>query len=191
MLEKLPHAVGAALRGIGPGLEKTIYYGGDVATAAETIRVTSSAFDDGMPIPARYTEDGDKVSPPIAWTGVPSDALAIAILIEDADSPTPQPLVHLIAWDLAGRDGELPEAGLKSKGADGDAHALGKNSFLSAEYLPPDPPTGHGPHRYVVQVYALDRALKLSGTPGRGALLDAMRGHVVAKGVLTGTYERP
>jgi Raf kinase inhibitor-like YbhB/YbcL family protein len=191
MLEKLPHAVGHALQGLGPGLEATIYYGGDVAAVPGTIKVSSEAFADCSPMPARYTEDGEKVSPPLAWSDVPPEAKAVVLLVEDADSPTPHPLVHAIVWDLPGTDGSLPEAGLKSKGAGGEEHALGKNSFLGAEYLPPDPPTGHGPHRYLFQVYALDRALALSGHPGRGALLDAMRGHVLAKGLLTGTYERP
>jgi Raf kinase inhibitor-like YbhB/YbcL family protein len=190
MLDKLPHAVGQALKSLRPGLESTIYWGGDVATAPEIIRVTSPAFANGGPMPARYTEDGEKVTPPLAWTGVPADAKALVLLVEDADSPTPHPLVHAIVWDLPPRDGALAEAGLKSKGADGEPHALGKNSYLSAEYLVPDPPTGHGPHHYVFQLYALSREPKLSGTPGRGALLDAMRGHVIAKGVLTGIYER-
>ncbi len=190
MLEKLPHAVGHALQGLGPGLGETVFHGGDVAAAPATIKVSSTAFADGVSIPPRYTEDGEKISPPIAWSNLPAAAKAAVLLIEDADSPTPHPLVHAIVWDLAGRDGQLPEGGLKSKGSPGDEHALGKNSFLAAEYLPPDPPAGHGPHSYVFQVYALDRPLDLSGTPGRGALLDAMRGHVLAKGALTGTYER-
>jgi Raf kinase inhibitor-like YbhB/YbcL family protein len=191
MLEKLPHAVGHALQGLGPGLEGTVFYGGDVAAAPATIDVRSDAFLDGAAMPSRYTEDGEGVSPPLAWSGVPPGTAAIVLLVEDADSPTPAPLVHTIAWDLPGADGALPEAGLKSKGAAGDAHALGKNSFLGAAYLPPDPPAGHGPHRYVFQVYALARPLELAGTPGRGALLYAMRGHVLAKGALIGTYERP
>lgn len=190
MLEKLPHAVGHALQGLGAGLEGTVFYGGDVAAAPATIDVRSDAFMDGAPMPSRFTEDGEGVSPPLAWSGIPPGTEAVVLLVEDADSPTPDPLVHAIVWDLPGQDGALPEAGLKSKGAPGDAHALGKNSFFGAAYLPPDPPTGHGPHRYVFQVYALDRALNLSGTPGRGALLDAMRGHVLAKGALIGSYER-
>ncbi len=67
---------------------------------------------------------------------------------------------------------------------------VGKNSFLKTGYLPPDPPTGHGPHRYLFQLYALNRRLGLEGVPGRGALLEAMHGHVLAKGVIAGTYER-
>ena len=67
---------------------------------------------------------------------------------EDADSPTPHPLVHAIAWNLPGRDAYLPAGALRGPTAHGDGHALGLNSLLRAEYLPPDPPPGHGPHRY-------------------------------------------
>lgn len=191
MLEKLPHAIGSALSGIRPGLGKTVYGGPDVAASPETIRVTSPAFADGAPIPERHTEDGEGLSPPLAWTGVPEGTLSVVLLVEDADSPTPAPLVHAIVPSLPGRDGELPEGALPSDAAPDDGPEMGRNSFLSAEYLPPDPPPGHGPHRYLFQVYALDAAPTFDGHPGRGALLAAMRGHVLARGLLTGTCERP
>lgn len=140
MLEKLPHAIGSALSGIRPGLGKTVYGGPDVAASPETIRVTSPAFTDGAPIPERHTEDGEGLSPPLAWTGVPEGTLSVVLLVEDADSPTPAPLVHAIVPSLPGQDGELPEAALPSDAAPDDGPEMGRNSFLSAEYLPPDPP---------------------------------------------------
>jgi phosphatidylethanolamine-binding protein (PEBP) family uncharacterized protein len=57
-------------------------------------------------------------------------------------------------------------------------------------WLPPDPPSGHGAHRYVFQLFALDRQLVFEHPPGRKAVVNAMRGHVLAKGVLVGAYER-
>jgi phosphatidylethanolamine-binding protein (PEBP) family uncharacterized protein len=87
-------------------------------------------------------------------------------------------------------DHALDEGELKSAASGGRDIALGKNSFLCSEYLPPDPPPGHGEHRYVFQLFALDHALELGDAPGRTALLDAMEGHVIAKGLLIGTYER-
>ncbi|KAB1071028.1 YbhB/YbcL family Raf kinase inhibitor-like protein [Methylobacterium planeticum] len=189
MLEKLPHAVGEALSGLKAGLEKTAFHAA-FADAPATLRVTSEAFADGAAMPARFTEDGAKVSPPLAWSGIPTEARSVAILAEDADSPTPKPLVHLIVFNLAGQDGSLAEGALASPDGPGAHHALGKNSFLKDQYLPPDPPTGHGPHRYVFQVYALDGTLDLAASPGRGALLGAMAGRVLAKGQITGTYAR-
>ncbi|MDB5645918.1 YbhB/YbcL family Raf kinase inhibitor-like protein [Methylobacterium sp.] len=185
MLEKIPHAVGAALSGLKAGLEKTAYRT-DFSDIPEGIALTSLAFGDGAPVPARFTADGAGASPPLAWTGLPPGTARVVLLVEDAGSPTPNPLVHLIAWNL---DPGAPLA----EGAASQSESrldLGKNSFLKTGWLPPDPPTGHGPHAYLFQAYALDAALNLDAHPGRGALLEAMRGHVLAKGCLTGTYER-
>lgn len=191
MLENLPPAIGEALKSMRPGLERVIALGSDFASVPDLIEVTSPAFRDGEPLPERFTDDGEGTSPPIAWSGVPEGTGSVVLVIEDADSPTPHPLVHAIVFDLPGRDGELPEGALPSEGAaDSDPPAMGRNSFLSGEYLPPDPPPGHGPHRYVVQAFALDTAPEFEGAPGRGAILDALRGHVLAKGILIGTYER-
>lgn len=189
MLEKIPHAVGEALSGLRAGLEKTACQAEFEAVPA-IVRVTSRAFADGAALPARFTQYGAKLSPPLAWSGLPAGTAALVLLVEDADSPTPKPIVHAIAWDLDPAGEGLPEGALASPGSDGTVEEIGKNTFLKAGYLPPDPPTGHGPHRYLFQVYALNRHLGLDGVPGRGALLEAMHGHVLAKGVLVGTYER-
>jgi Raf kinase inhibitor-like YbhB/YbcL family protein len=185
MLEKIPHALGAALSGLKAGLDKTVYRT-DFPDVPEDITLTSLAFADGTAMPARFTADGDGLSPPLAWTGLPDGTARVVILVEDAGSPTPSPLVHLIAWNLD------PAAPL-SEGAVSQAESsldLGRNSFLKAGWLPPDPPSGHGLHAYLFQAYAVDTALALEAHPGRTALLEAMRGRVLAKGCLIGTYER-
>ena len=87
--------------------------------------------------------------------------------------------------------GALAEGLFKSPHHEGLDETLGRNTFLSAGWLPPDPPTGHGPHLYVFQIFALDRKLEFSGHPSRSQLARAMKGHVLAKGLLIGTYERP
>ena len=190
MLEKLPHGLGEALRGARHDLE-AILYNQDVAkNAPEAIQVTSPAFQDGAALPVRFTADGDKLSPPLAWTGVPPDAQAVVLVIEDPDAPALTPLVHTLAWALQGSDAELAEGALKSPGSGGEAISLGRNSFMGAAYLPPDPPPGHGPHRYCFQVFALDAAPELKGEPLRPQVAHAMKGHIIAKGLLVGTYER-
>ena len=191
MLEKLPHVIGQVLKGKGPGLDKTVYFDESIEGAPEAITVTSAAFADGGAIPVRFTEDGEKISPPLAWTGVPPEAHSLVLVAEDADSPTPAPIVHALVFDLPAVDGSLAEGALKSPGGDGESHALGKNTFLKKAYLPPDPPPGGGAHRYFFQVYALDRTHGLDEGAGRGAVKDALRGHVLARGCLLGTYERP
>ena len=189
MLEKIPRAVGEALSGLKAGREKTAYRAA-FPDVPEMLTLTSPAFADGTDLPARYTADGEGVSPPLAWSGLPDGTAALVLLVEDAGSPTPQPLVHLLAWDLPPDPANLGEGALPSPGRAGDARQLGRNSFLRSAWLPPDPPSGHGRHDYVFQLYALRQTLRLGDDPGRGALLAAMRDQVVAKGQLIGTYAR-
>lgn len=188
MLERIPARVGHALRGVRPGLDKVLI--NDPATQAEQVLVVHSrAFADGGPLPLRYTADGDSLSPPIQWHGVPGDSRSVAVVIEDADSPTPRPLVHGIVWNLPGEDGVLGEGVLNAMATTGSVD-LGRNSYLQHAYLPPDPPPGHGAHRYAFQVFALDCVPARGEAPGRGKLLDLLRGHVLGSGLLIGVYER-
>ncbi len=141
MLENVPSAIGQALSSIRPGLGKIIYARDDLA-APETIRVTSDAFATGLAIPARHTEDGAKVSPPLRFAGLPAGARSLALVVEDADSPTPAPLVHALVWDIpAEEDIGFQEAALDT-GAMPTARAgasLGKNSFFGTGWLPTRP----------------------------------------------------
>jgi len=191
MLEKLPDLVGQVLRGQRAGLDKTAFHAVDLRAGMAAIRVGSLAFADHAPIPERYTADGDGDSPPLHWSGVPEAAASVAVIVEDADSPTPQPLVHAIVVALAPGDGALQEAALPSRDHDGAGLRLGRNSYLQASWLPPDPPPGHGVHRYAFQVFALEAGASLEGEPGREAVLEAIREHGLASGCLIGTYERP
>ena len=192
MLENVPAAIGHALSSIRPGLGKIVYAREDLA-APETMRVTSDAFAHEGALPGRHTEDGAKVSPPLRFAGVPQGARSLALVVEDADSPTPAPLVHALVWNVPAEENH----GFHEAALDADAMpttragaTLGKNSFLSTGWLPPDPPTGHGPHRYCFQIFALDVVPELEEGAGRGAVVEALKGHVLAKGMLVGTYER-
>jgi phosphatidylethanolamine-binding protein (PEBP) family uncharacterized protein len=146
-----------------------------------SIAVSSPAFGPDEPIPPEYTADGEGLSPPLEWRGVPMNAEAVVLVIEEADGAARSP-ANAIVWDLPGSDTSLPEGALPCTCPAGAA--------LSATYLPPDPPPGHGPHRYAFQVFALDTVPRFESRPGRTELLDKIKGHVLAKGVLIGTYER-
>ncbi|NUZ04383.1 YbhB/YbcL family Raf kinase inhibitor-like protein [Piscinibacter koreensis] len=191
MLEKLPDVLGHALRNQRAGLDKIAFNQIDLRQGTAAIAVQSLAFVDHAPIPERYTADGAGLSPPLQWTGVPSAATALVLIVEDADAPTPQPLVHAIVVELAAEDGALPEGALDSPDHDGNGLKTGRNSFLQSSWLPPDPPPGHGVHRYAFQVFALAGAEPFSAVPGRDEVLEALREHAVASGLLIGTYERP
>jgi Raf kinase inhibitor-like YbhB/YbcL family protein len=191
MLEKIPAGLGHALRGVRAGFDKIVSEGDAFAAIPDVIRLESPAFDDGGAIPARYTEDGEKISPPLTIAAAVPGAAALALIVEDPDAPAPEPIVHLLVWDLAPTTAVLAEGLFKSPHHQGLDETLGRNSFLGAGWLPPDPPTGHGPHLYVFQIFALDRALGFDGHPTRSQLVGAMKDHVLAKGLLIGTYERP
>ena len=191
MLEKLPPVVGHALRDRRAGLEKIVFNRSGLRTGQAMLHVASLAFADHAPIPARYTADGEGVSPPVDWSGVPAGAESIGVIVEDADAPTGDPLVHAIVVGLPGADGNLHEGALDSPGHEGDDVQEGRNSFLRAGWLPPDPPPGHGQHRYAFQVFALGPGEAFEGKPGRDDVLEAIQQRGLASGMVIGTYERP
>jgi Raf kinase inhibitor-like YbhB/YbcL family protein len=190
MLEKLPDFVGHALRDQRAGLAQIAFNRLALRAGQGAITVTSLAFVDHGPLPTPYTADGDGLSPPLQWTGVPAAATSVVLIVEDADSPTPRPLVHAIAIGLAGEDGGLREGALADD-ADVPVEArLGRNSYLQHGWLPPDPPPGHGRHRYAFQVFALGGDEPLPEAPGRDALMDVLEARAIAGGLIVGTYER-
>lgn len=190
MLEKIPSALGHALRGVRAGYDKVVSEAEPFARIPDSIVLESPAFEDGGSIPPRYTADGERISPPLSWRGAPADAESLVLIVEDPDAPALEPLVHLIAWDLPAALPALPEGELKSPRHEGMDEMLGRNAYQQSAWLPPDPPKGHGPHLYVFQAFALDRKLAFTHPPSRKAVVEAMRGHVLAKGVLVATYER-
>lgn len=191
MLEKLPEVVGHVLRDRRAGLDKLVFNRCGLRAGHGTLQVTSLAFADHAPIPARYTADGEGVSPPVAWLGVPAGAASLVLVVEDADAPTAEPLVHAIVVDLPPGDGNLAEGAIGSSGDEGEDVHEGRNSFLRAGWLPPDPPPGHGEHRYAFQLFALGPGEPFTGTPGRDAVLEAIQQRGIASGLLVGTYARP
>jgi Raf kinase inhibitor-like YbhB/YbcL family protein len=192
MLEKLPEVVGQALRNSRAGLEKIAFHKVDLRHGMAAIEVKSLAFSDHGPIPPRYTADGEALSPPLQWSGVPERAASLVLIVEDADSPTPEPLVHAIAVDLNPAEPSLPEGALTSPDHEGTAELkAGRNSYLRQAWLPPDPPPGHGPHRYAFQIFALTGSDDVfPDAPGRDDILKALEDRAIASGCLIGIYER-
>jgi Raf kinase inhibitor-like YbhB/YbcL family protein len=193
MLENLPDAVGHALSDVRAGLDKTLYLNARLREGMGAIRVASPAFADHSPIPTMYTADGEGLSPPLIWSGVPQGTREIVLIVEDADAPTPQPIVHAIVTALPGEDGELAE-GTMGHGPDHPEHPpgvpMGRNSLLRTVWLPPDPPPGHGIHRYLFQVFALGDGEPVEAAAGRESLRRTTMQRAIASGCLVGTYER-
>ena len=191
MLEKLPEALGHLLREQRAGLEAVVFNRIGLRAGAGTLQLQSLSFHDHGPLPALFTADGEGLSPPLHWSGVPAEAASLVLVVEDADAPTPQPLVHAIVVDMPASLANLPEGALKSPGHDGTGFNTGRNSYLLPAWLPPDPPPGHGVHRYVFQLFALAPGPEFTDTPGRDAVVDALRERALASGMLVGTYTRP
>ncbi len=156
-----------------------------------SITVTCTAFRAGESIPKKHTGDGDDVSPPLAWTGVPAHAKELALICDDPDAPTPQPWVHWVIYKIPVSAKGLAESRPRSATLTDPAGALqGRNSWGEMGYRGPAPPRGHGVHHYHYRVYALDGPLDLKAGATKDELLATMKGHVVAQGELVGTYQR-
>jgi Raf kinase inhibitor-like YbhB/YbcL family protein len=190
MLEHVPAWLGNALSGLRAGTDTLAIaqLGGDFAT----FDLSSPAFANGARLPPRFTADGDGVSPPLVWSAPPAGTARLVLIVEDADAPTPQPLVHAIVWGLDADAGHLVEGAIVADGnGTADRPDVGRNSYLREGWLPPDPPSGHGEHRYAFQLFAIGAGAGDTGvTPGRSAVIEAITGHVLAAGLLIGTYSR-
>lgn len=148
------------------------------------LQVSSAAFANEGDIPARHTCDADDVSPPLSWSAGPRGTRSYALIMEDPDAPLGT-WVHWVAWNM-----EQTRLG-EGVTAQAPAPAQGVNSGNQVGYTGPCPPRPTGAHRYIFRVYALDARLVLPEPVTRDHLLQAMEGHVLAKGELMGRYARP
>jgi phosphatidylethanolamine-binding protein (PEBP) family uncharacterized protein len=168
--------------------------------APAELSVTSGDFGDGEPMPAELAGKrvgGKNLSPQLAWSTPPPGTAELILVIEDLDVPTPKPAVHcLVLIDPSRLDspGQVPAGGLSAREPAAGVRVL--RSTIGRGYHGPEPIKGHGPHRYTFQLFALSQPVSAAagGTaPDRArprALLSALTAPVVARGRLTGTYER-
>jgi Raf kinase inhibitor-like YbhB/YbcL family protein len=143
--------------------------------------LSSSAFAAGEPIPARHGCDGEDLSPPLAWSGVPAEARSLALIVEDPGAPGGI-FTHWLGWGIDPGAGGLGE---------GEAAPLeGRNDFGATGYRGPCPPPGHGRHRYVFRLFALNGDVGLDSSATRADLEAAIDTGALAVAELIGTYER-
>jgi Raf kinase inhibitor-like YbhB/YbcL family protein len=149
--------------------------------------LTSSAFKEGEPIPARYTCEGENLSPYLTWEGVPDSTVSFALIVEDPDAPVGV-FTHWILFNIPSSTSELTEGtGNQVQPAIDALH--GKNDMNKKMYGGPCPPSGK-PHRYQFTLYALDTTLDLAEGISKKQALAAIEGHVLAQSTLTGTFGR-
>jgi Raf kinase inhibitor-like YbhB/YbcL family protein len=190
MLEHVPAWLGGLLRDRRAGHDKLVIAHADIRLKPDTIELTSPAFAQGCRLPTRFTADGEGVSPPLVWADVPAGTASLALIVEDPDAPAANPLVHAIVWDMPPDERRIAEGVIVADGDGGPDGNVGRNSYLREGWLPPDPPTGHGEHNYVFQIFALSDGAHLGASPGRSAFVEAIAGKVLAAGILIGTYSR-
>ena len=154
------------------------------------IVIQSSAFQSQGAIPRKYTCDGNDVTPPLEWTGVPAGARSLVLIVDDPDAPDPaapkRTFVHWLLFNLPPTATGLPEGATSGSLPEGTAEGL--NDAKSTGYSGPCPPVGR--HRYFFRLYALDQRFDGLHEPTRGMVDEAMSGHVLETAELMGTYER-
>lgn len=168
--------------------------------APEELSVTSGDFGDGEPIPADHAGKrigGRNLSPQLTWSPPPPGTAELILVVEDLDVPTPKPAVHcLVLIDPSRLDspGQLPPGALSAREPAAGVRVL--RSTIGRGYHGPEPIKGHGPHRYTFQLFALSQPVSSSADGAAvdrtrpRALLSALTAPVIARGRLTGTYER-
>lgn len=155
-----------------------------------SLTITSTAFAHDGAIPSLYTCEGEDVSPPLAWSGIPSGTKSFALIVDDPDAPDPaapkMTWVHWVLYDLPAACTGLAEA-MKPAALPAGTRE-GTNDWERTGYGGPCPPIGR--HRYFHKLYALDTVLPDLGRPRKAALEKAMQGHVLAQATLVGTYRK-
>jgi hypothetical protein len=161
------------------------------AEPPETIVLSSQAFAHNTDIPLRFSGYGSNTAPDIAWSNLPPGTQQLALILDDPVFGMP-PFVHWVAYNIPVTATGLPE-GLSANaivahpGLEGMIN--GSNGTRRTGYFGPRPPNNGKVHTYNFRIYALDYALKLPDGLNKEGLLDAMDGHVLATGLLTGNFK--
>ena len=164
-----------------------------VTAQVKTITLSSDAFKEGGEIPKKYTGEGQDISPPLQWSGVPAEARELVLIADDPDAPGDVPFVHWVLYNFPGTVNSLAEGVERTREPASPEHARqGKNSAGTLGYFGPMPPPGRV-HHYHFRLYAVDKALNLKPELKRDQVMAAMNKadvHILAEGELIGTYQR-
>lgn len=151
------------------------------------LTMSSPAFEEGSRIPTKYSCQGQDVSPALQWGEPPEGTQSFVLIVDDPDAPGGV-FTHWVLFNIPSATRQLPEAAPTiPRLADGSLQ--GKNDFGKIGYGGPCPPPGHA-HRYQFTIYGLDQMLDLKTGASRKQVLEAMMGHILGQGRLTGSYQR-
>ena len=155
--------------------------------AVMTIVLSSTAFKEGDRIPVKYTCDGQDISPALVWDEPPQQTEAFVLMVDDPDAPGGV-FTHWMIFNIPANTHQFGEGVPIQEQLESGA-LQGKNDFGKIGYRGPCPPSGSS-HRYRFTIYALDQRLNLKAGASKKQVIDAMQGHILAQGQLTGTYQR-
>lgn len=161
----------------------------------QVMTLTTPAWADGGQIPAKYTQAGDQVSPPLSWTNVPDGIASFVLIVHDLDAATPpgtDDMLHWMLWNIPAATRSLPEAVAPGSQLSDDTRQI---SVSGPYYRGPGAPAAGPPHHYVFELFALDApidvpAVGASPQATRSAIVSAMAAHVRGKAVYTGLFKR-
>ena len=163
---------------------------GETEVRVMSLTLSSSAFHHNSEIPARYTCDGQDISPPLTWSGTPGGTKSLVLIVDYPDAPDPAAprmiWVHWLLYNLPPDSTGLSEAVVHRNLPKGTLEGI--NDWKRTGYGGPCPPIGR--HRYYHKLYALDTVLPDLGQPTKAKLEKAIQGHVLAKAEIIGTYLR-
>ncbi len=153
-------------------------------------KLKSTAFKQAKLIPSKYTCEGDDISPPLSWQGVPANTKSLALIIADPDAPDPKaPKMTWIHWIIFNLPPEMTclLEGVTSKNIPHGTRE-GLNSWDKMGYSGPCPPIGK--HRYFHTLYALDTVFSELNQPTKKEIDAAMNNHIITQTTLMGTYKK-
>ena len=155
------------------------------------LELVSSAVGDDARIQDRFTAYHDNISPPLSWTQV-IEAESYALIVQDPDAPTEQPVIHWMIWNIPGSASSLAPGIPNRPRLDHPKGATqGRNTKGGFGYFGPRPPAGHGVHRYHFQLFAMDTVLTMPPDTPLHELLNVLKADTIASAELVGTYEAP
>ncbi len=154
---------------------------GEQIIVSKNMKITSPAFENNQAIPAKYTCDGENVSPPLGISGVPAGAESLVLIADDPDAPRGT-WVHWLLWNIDSSTSEIAEGSVPPGAVEG-ATSFGKPGWGG-----PCPPSGT--HRYFFKLYALDKKLEFPASADKAQLEQALEGHILERAELVGLYQR-
>src|SRR5687767_14965571 len=157
--------------------------------------LTTPAWPDGDPIPVKYTQAGEQVSPALNWTNTPPGTQSFVLHMLDPDvarNRTTDTQVHWLVWNIPATATGLPEGVPKGEELPDGSRQV---SATGPVYRGPGAPATGPMHHYTFEIYAID--IKLDIPAGgdafetRKKVIDAIQGHVLGKAVYVGLFRRP